>query len=29
VWRFNLPWSISIAKRASVALLDEFVGPKY
>jgi hypothetical protein len=28
-WRFNLPWSISIAKRASVALLDEFVGPKY
>ena len=28
-WRYNLPWSISIAKRASVAKLDEFVGPKY
>ncbi|MBV8692439.1 MAG: helix-turn-helix domain-containing protein [Actinobacteria bacterium] len=28
-WRYNLPWSISIAKRASVARLDEFVGPKF
>ena len=28
-WRYNLPWSISVAKRASVAMLDEFVGPKY
>lgn len=28
-WRYNRPNSISIAKRASVALLDEFVGPKY
>lgn len=28
-WRYNLPWSISIARRSSVARLDEFVGPKY
>ncbi|HZQ86441.1 MAG TPA: hypothetical protein VFA83_16450 [Acidimicrobiales bacterium] len=28
-WRFNRPNSISIARRASVARLDEFVGPKY
>ena len=28
-WRFNRPNSISIAKRASVARLDEFVGPKF
>ena len=27
-WRQNLPWSISVARRGSVALLDEFVGPK-
>ena len=27
-WRQNLPWSVSIARRASVAALDEFVGPK-
>ena len=27
-WRFNRPNSISIAKRASVALMDRHVGPK-
>lgn len=27
-WRQNLPWSISVARRDSVALLDKFVGPK-
>lgn len=27
-WRYNLPWSISIARRAAVALMDEHVGPK-
>ncbi len=27
-WRYNLPISISIAKRAAVALMDEHVGPK-
>lgn len=27
-WRYNRPNSISIARRASVALLDEHVGPK-
>jgi hypothetical protein len=28
-WRMNNPWSLSVAKRASVAMLDELVGPKY
>ena len=28
-WRFARPDVISVAKRAAVALLDEFVGPKY
>ena len=27
-WRFNRPNSISIAKRASVAVMDRHVGPK-
>ena len=27
-WRFNRPNSISIAKRAAVAAMDEHVGPK-
>jgi hypothetical protein len=27
-WRFNRPNSISVARRASVAKLDEFIGPK-
>jgi hypothetical protein len=27
--RRNYEWSISVAKRASVAMLDELVGPKY
>ena len=27
-WRPNNPWSLSVAGRGSVALLDEFVGPK-
>jgi hypothetical protein len=27
-WRHNNPWSLSVARRGSVALLDEFVGPK-
>jgi hypothetical protein len=27
-WRLNNPWSLSVARRGSVALLDEFVGPK-
>jgi Homeodomain-like domain len=27
-WRPNNPWSLSVARRGSVALLDQFVGPK-
>jgi hypothetical protein len=27
-WRYNRPNSISVAQRASVALLDEHIGPK-
>jgi hypothetical protein len=27
-WRLNRPNSISIARRSSVALMDEHVGPK-
>jgi hypothetical protein len=27
-WRPNNRWSLSVARRGSVALLDEFVGPK-
>ena len=27
-WRPNNPFSLSVARRGSVALLDEFVGPK-
>jgi hypothetical protein len=27
-WRANNRWSLSVARRDSVALLDEFVGPK-
>ena len=27
-WRFNRPNSISVTRRYSVALLDEFIGPK-
>ena len=27
-WRPNNPWSLSVARRGSVALLDAFVGPK-
>lgn len=27
-WRPNHRWSLSVARRGSVALLDEFVGPK-
>jgi hypothetical protein len=27
-WRPNNPWSLSVARRGSVALLDEFVGSK-
>jgi hypothetical protein len=27
-WRPNNRWSLSVARRESVALLDEFVGPK-
>jgi hypothetical protein len=27
-WRYNRPNSISIARRASVALMDEHIGPK-
>jgi Homeodomain-like domain len=27
-WRPNNPWSLSVARRRSVAVLDEFVGPK-
>ena len=27
-WRHNNPWSLSVARRGSVALLDEFVRPK-
>jgi hypothetical protein len=26
--RPNNPWSLSVARRGSVALLDDFVGPK-
>ena len=26
-WRPNNPWSLSVARRGSVALLDGFVGP--
>ena len=28
-WRFSKPTTISVARRAAVARLDEFVGPKY
>ena len=28
-WRPNNRWSLSVARRGSVALLDEFVGPKW
>jgi len=28
-WRFSRPSTISVARRAAVARLDEFVGPKY
>jgi len=28
-WRFSRPITISVARRAAVARLDEFVGPKY
>jgi hypothetical protein len=28
-WRYNRPDSISVARRASVALMDTFIGPKY
>jgi hypothetical protein len=28
-WRFSRPTTISVARRAAVARLDEFVGPKY
>jgi hypothetical protein len=28
-WRFSKPNTISVARRAAVARLDEFVGPKY
>jgi hypothetical protein len=28
-WRYNRPNSISVARRGSVALLDQYVGPKY
>jgi hypothetical protein len=27
-WRPNNPWSLSVARRGSVAMLDELVGPK-
>jgi hypothetical protein len=27
-WRVMNRWNISVARRASVALLDEFIGPK-
>ena len=27
-WKQNYTWSISVARRESVALLDTFVGPK-
>jgi hypothetical protein len=29
LWRFSKPTTISVARRKSVARLDEFVGPKY
>ena len=28
-WRYSKPTTISVAQRAAVARLDEFVGPKY
>jgi hypothetical protein len=28
-WRYSRPNAISVARRAAVARLDEFVGPKY
>jgi len=28
-WRFSKPTTISVARREAVAMLDEFVGPKY
>ncbi len=28
-WRYNKPNQLSVAKRAAVERLDEFVGPKY
>jgi hypothetical protein len=28
-WRFSKPTTISVARRAAVARLDEFVGPKW
>jgi hypothetical protein len=28
-WRYSKPNTISVARREAVALLDEFVGPKY
>lgn len=28
-WRYSKRWTISVARRDSVARLDEFVGPKY
>jgi hypothetical protein len=28
-WRFSKPNTISVARRAAVARLDEFIGPKY
>ena len=27
-WRQNMPWSVNVARRADVALLDTFIGPK-
>ncbi|WP_231394738.1 hypothetical protein [Micromonospora sp. CNB394] len=27
-WRMNLPWSLSVARREAVAVLDQHVGPK-
>ncbi len=27
-YRQDGPWNISVARRASVAILDEFIGPK-
>ena len=28
-WRFSKPTTISVARRAAVARLDEFIGPKF